>query len=190
MPNAPRNARNPRDSAFTPRLLKVGALVALAAGAGYLSYAFFEPRVPKPQALPELEVTIGPGESPWIALGETPAMTLYWDRSSRVREDYVMKVWEIQDMQAPDPDGVRSRRYRNEYDCKHRMHRISEMTSYAGPMLTGAKLFDIDEEGVWRQMPRNSVFAQGLALHCGKLPPLPSDDEKEKAPWWAPFWPF
>lgn len=187
MPSAP---KIPRNSAFTPRLRKVAALVAVAAGAGYLSFAFFQPRVPAPQALPELAVAIAPGESPWIALGVTPAMTLYWDRSSRVREDDVMKVWEIQDMQAPDPDGVRSRRYRNEYDCKHRMHRISEMTSYAGPMLTGAKLFDLDEEGVWRQMPRGSVFAQGLALHCGKLPPLPAEDEKEKAPWWAPFWPF
>ena len=185
MATAPRDAR---DSAFTPRLKKLAALVAVAAAAGYLSYAFFESRAPGPQPLPALEVAIAPGESPWIVLGETPAMTLYWDRSSRVRDDDVMKVWEIQEMKAADPDGVRSRRYRNEYDCKHRMHRITAMTSYAGSMLTGAKLFDVDEDGRWRQMPRNSVFAQGLALHCGKLPPLPT--EEEKAPWWAPFWPF
>ncbi len=181
----PRSAPN---SAFTPRLKKLAALAAVAVGAGYMSFAFFETRGPEAQPLPALGVAIAPGESPWITLGETPAMTLYWDRSSRVREDYVMKVWEIQDMRAPDPDGVQSRRYRNEYDCKHSMHRITSMTSYAGPMLTGAKLFDVDEDGLWRQMPRTSVFAQGLALHCGKLPPLPS--EEEKAPWWAPFWPF
>lgn len=184
-------ATAPRDTpagVFTPRLKKLLALVVVAAGAGWLSYVFFQARIPKPQPLPELEVAIGAGESPWVALGETPAMTLYWDRSSRVRDDDVLKVWEIQDMKAPDPDGVRSRIYRNEYDCKHRMHRITDMRSYAGPMLTGAKLFDLDEEGLWRTMPRNSVFAQGLALHCGKLPLLPA--EEETAPWWAPFWPF
>lgn len=180
--------RIPRDSAFTPRLRKLAALAAVAAVSGYLSYLYFQKNAPEAQPLPALEVAIAPGESPWIVLGETPAMTLYWDRSSRVRDDEVMKVWEIQEMKAPDPDGVRSRRYLNEYDCKWRMHRITSMTSYAGPMLTGDKLFDVDEDGRWRQMPRNSVFAQGLALHCGKLPPLPA--EAEKAPWWAPFWPF
>lgn len=185
MATGPRRAP---DSAFKPRIKKLMALAFVAAGAGYLSFSFFETRVPQAQPLPALEVAIIPGESPWIALGETPAMTLYWDRSSRVRDDQVLKVWEIQDMKAPDPDGVQSRRYRNEYDCKHRMYRLSAMTSYAGPMLTGAKLFELDDEGVWRQMPPNSVFAQGLALHCGKLPPLPA--EEEKAPWWAPFWPF
>ncbi len=180
--------RIPRDSAFTPRLRRLAALAAVAAVSGYLSYLYFQKNAPEAQPLPALEVAIAPGESPWIVLGETPAMTLYWDRSSRVRDDEVMKVWEIQEMKAPDPDGVRSRRYLNEYDCKWRMHRITSMTSYAGSMLTGDKLFDVDEDGRWRQMPRNSVFAQGLALHCGKLPPLPA--EAEKAPWWAPFWPF
>ena len=185
MANAP---RIPRDSAFTPRLRKLAVLVAVATGAGYLSFLYFEAQAPAPQPLPALEVAIAPGESPWVVLGETPAMTLYWDRSSRVRDDDVMKVWEIQEMQAPDPDGVRSRRYRNEYDCKYSMHRITYLSSYSGSMLTGTKLFEVDEEGLWRQMPRGSVFAQGLATHCGKLPPLPV--EVEKAPWWAPFWPF
>lgn len=180
--------RIPAASALTPRIKKLLALAVVAAGAGYLSFSFFEPRVQRAQLLPDLEVAIGPGDSPWVALGETPAMTLYWDRSSRLRDDYVLKVWEIQDMKAPDPDGVQSRRYRNEYDCKHRMHRLTKMISYAGPMLTGAKLFELDDDGLWRKAPTNSIFAKGLALHCGKLAPLPP--EEEKAPWWAPFWPF
>ena len=185
MANAP---RIPRDSAFTPRLRKLAALVAVATGAGYLSFLYFEARAPAPQPLPALEVAIAPGESPWTVLGESLAMTLYWDRSSRVRDDDVMKVWEIQEMKAPDPDGVRSRRYRNEYDCKYSMYRITYLSSYTGSMLTGDKLFDVVEDGLWRYIPRGSVFAKGLALHCGKLPPLPT--EEEKAPWWAPFWPF
>jgi hypothetical protein len=85
--------RIPPESALTPRIKKLLALAVVAAGAGYLSFSFFEPRVQRAQLLPDLEVAIGPGDSPWVALGETPAMTLYWDRSSRLRDDYVLKVW-------------------------------------------------------------------------------------------------
>ena len=58
------------------------------------------------------------------------------------------------------------RRYRNEYDCQNKMYRISQVTSYAGPMLSGKKLFDINEEGYWRKIPPNGLFVLGYVAHC------------------------
>jgi hypothetical protein len=129
-----------------------------------------------------------PAHADWVSVGQTPGLSLWWDRSSRVQDDYVWRVWEIQDMAAPDPEGVRSRQYVNEYDCKHRMHRIGRMSSYAGPMLTGRKLFEVDEFGYWRALPPGSLFERGFVLHCG--PGTWKASDEKKAPWWAPFWPF
>ncbi len=104
----------------------------------------------------------------WAKVGESELATLYMDRSSIQREEYVVRVWEIQDLKATDADGVRSRRYLNEYDCKHQMYRIGNMTSYAGPMLTGQKLFDVEAKGVWRKVGGLSPFTLSFVIHCGR----------------------
>jgi hypothetical protein len=104
----------------------------------------------------------------WVKVGESELATLYMDRSSIQREENVVRVWEIQDLKAPDADGVRSRRYLNEYDCKYQMYRIGSMTSYAGPMLTGQKLFDVETKGVWRKVGGLSPFTVSFVIHCGR----------------------
>ena len=63
---------------------------------------------------------------------------------------------------------MRSRRYLNEYDCKHQMYRISNLTSYAGPMLTGQKLFDLEAKGLWRKVGGLSPFTLSFVIHCGR----------------------
>lgn len=183
--------RRPPPGPFSSRPKTIAGLLALAVAAGFVSYGYFSTRTPQAKPVADETTAAADGASPWVPLGETLAMRVYWDRSSMLREDSVVRVWEIQDLQAPDPDSVRSRRYRSEYDCKHRMHRIGNMVSFSGPMLTGDKLFDVEEMGYWRQIPPASVFAQGFALHCGRLPlATPAEAEREMAPWWAPFWPF
>ena len=124
----------------------------------------------------------------WTRLVETQTMTFYVNRNAIEKDGDIRRIWEMQDLKAADPEGVRSRQYVNEYDCKHRMHRIGRMTSFAGPMLTGQKLFDVEEFGYWRKIPPASLFEKGFVLHCGAQPWQPG--EEKKAPWWAPFWPF
>lgn len=104
----------------------------------------------------------------WVKVGESEGATLYMDRSSIQREENVVRVWEIQDLKAPDADGVRSRRYLNEYDCKYQMYRIGNMTSYSAPMLTGQKLFDIEDKGVWRKVGGRTLFTLSFVIHCGR----------------------
>ena len=52
--------------------------------------------------------TVGP---PWEKLGDTPALTLYIDRTTLQRDGSIRRVLEMQDLKVPDPDGVMSRRF-------------------------------------------------------------------------------
>ncbi len=105
-------------------------------------------------------------EPAWDKVGETPALTLYMDRSTLQREGAIRRVIEMQDLKSADPEGVLSRRYLNEYDCENKMHRIGRMTSYAGAMLSGKKLFDVSEMGYWRRIPVGGLFTLAYQLHC------------------------
>ncbi len=102
----------------------------------------------------------------WTRIGETPEVTLYVDRQSIEKEDSIRRVWELQDLKVADADGVRSRSYLNEYDCQYKMHRLSQVTSHAGPKLTGQKLFTVNEVGYWRKIPPNGVFVLTYVAVC------------------------
>jgi hypothetical protein len=90
----------------------------------------------------------------WTRIGETQ------------RENNIRRVWEMQDLKTPDAEGVRSRRYLNEYDCTYKMHRLGQMTSYAGPKLTGEKIANVKEMGYWRKIPPNGVFVLTYIAVC------------------------
>lgn len=102
----------------------------------------------------------------WTRIGESESITLYVNRNAVEKEDRVRRIWEMQDLKNPDPDGVASRRYMNEYDCEHKMHRITRMDSFSGPKLTGKKLFSVDEEGYWRKIPPNGLFLLPYVWLC------------------------
>jgi len=59
-----------------------------------------------------------------------------------------------------------SRRYLNEYDCQYKMHRLSKVTSHAGPKLSGKKLFTVNETGYWRKIPPNGIFVLTYVAVC------------------------
>lgn len=102
----------------------------------------------------------------WTRLGQNEQLALYVNRNSIERDGNIRRVWEMQDLKQPDPDGVQSRRYMNEYDCVNKMYRISQMTSYAGPKLSGKKMFEIDEPGYWRKIPAGGMFVLGYVAYC------------------------
>ena len=102
----------------------------------------------------------------WTKMVETQTMTFYVNRNAIEKEGDVRRMWEMQDLKAPDQQGVMSRRYLNEYDCKEKMHRIGRMTSFSGPKLTGKPLFDVDEWGYWRKIPPDGVFVVSYVMLC------------------------
>lgn len=104
--------------------------------------------------------------SGWTRIGETADLTLYVNRQTIEKDDNVRRVWEMQDLKTPDADGVMSRRYINEYDCTYKMHRLGQVSSYAGPKLTGKNLFNVNEMGYWRKIPPNGVFVLTYVAVC------------------------
>ena len=106
------------------------------------------------------------GAFAWTRIGETPDVALYVNRNSIEKEDTIRRVWEMQDLKTPDAEGVRSRRYLNEYDCNYKMHRIGQMTSNAGPKMTGQKIATVDEMGYWRKIPPNGIFVLTYIAVC------------------------
>lgn len=102
----------------------------------------------------------------WTRVGETADVTLYLNRNAVEKDDYIRRVWEMQDLKSPDGDGVMSRRYQNEYDCKHKMHRIARMESFSGPKLTGQRLFTLEDGGYWRKIPPNGLFVLPYIWLC------------------------
>lgn len=109
---------------------------------------------------------LAPAHAEWVKVGEVEAVTLYFDPATLRQEGDIRRIQEMQDLRQRDPDGVLSRQYLNEYDCKHKMHRIGNMTSFAGPQLSGAKLFDIKERGYWRKIPGNGLFSISFERLC------------------------
>ena len=102
----------------------------------------------------------------WTRIGETPDVTLYVNRNTIEKDDTIRRVWEMQDLKAPDPEGVRSRRYLNEYDCQYKMHRMGQMTSFAGPKMTGQTVATVNEMGYWRKIPPNGIFVLTYIAVC------------------------
>lgn len=106
---------------------------------------------------------------PWNKVGETGAVVLYVDQQSVRRDGNVRRIIEMQDLKSPDPDGVLSRRYINEYDCSSRMNRIGQVSSYTQNMLGGSRRFLIEEWGYWRAVQPNTLFSVVLSSLCGDI---------------------
>jgi hypothetical protein len=111
------------------------------------------------QALPVAAQSSPPTETPWNKVAETASVTLYTDPESIEREGMIRRVTEFQDLKQPDPDGVLSRRYKNEYDCQNRMHRIGKVSSFSENRLSGTRRFQVDDWGYWRTVQPNTPFA-------------------------------
>lgn len=113
-----------------------------------------------------LNASLSLASSGWTRIGETAEVTLYVNRQTIEKDDSIRRVWEMQDLKTPDADGVMSRRYLNEYDCTHKMHRLGQVSSFSGPKLSGKNLFKLSEMGYWRKIPPNGVFVLTYIAVC------------------------
>lgn len=102
----------------------------------------------------------------WRRMGETALATLYVQTGSLQREGQIRRVIEMQSLKEKDADGVLSRRYTAEYECRHQMFRIGRVSSHAGPLLSGAQVFDVQEMGYWRKIVPGTPFALLFSMVC------------------------
>lgn len=125
-------------------------------------------------AAADLAIATQTANDRWRLIGQSSSMRFYLDPETLVRDGDIRRVRELQDLDAADPDGVRSRVYLNEYDCRNQMHRLGQMQSFTGPMLQGERRFDVKEMGYWRKIPGGSAFAQVYRRVCPESAELPA----------------
>lgn len=143
------------------RVVALAGLGLLLGGLSFLiAQSALTPAAPSPTSEPA-----------WSKVAETDGVTLYTDPGSLERDGKIRRVEEFQDLKQADPDGVYSRRYKNEYDCQNRMHRIGRVSSYAENQLAGSRLYQVDEWGYWRTVQPNTPFGLVYLSLCSEQRP-------------------
>ena len=105
----------------------------------------------------------------WLVLGEQNGASFYIDLQTVTGTGDTRQAWELLDMPDPDVDGVRSLRFKMEYDCKGTRSRGLEMIAYADRMAAGKELnrLGADPEG-WEDVEPGTLFDMRLRAACGK----------------------
>ena len=104
----------------------------------------------------------------WVQVGESNDGIFYFDPDTVRKDGDLRKVWGIQDLKDRDKDGEKSRRYREEYDCKGARKRYLSATTHSGSMAGGDTLMTVSEPSPWSEIRPESVGDDILKLVCAE----------------------
>jgi len=105
----------------------------------------------------------------WLAVGEQNGASFYIDLQTATGTGDIRQAWELLDMPEPDVDGVRSLRFKMEYDCKGKRSRGLAMLTFAERMAAGTELSRLGEDpDGWEDVEAGTIFETRLRAACGK----------------------
>ena len=105
----------------------------------------------------------------WLAVGEQNGASFYIDLQTITVKGDTRQAWEMLDMPEPDVDGVRSLRFKMEYDCKGKRSRGLAMLTFADRMAAGTELSRLGEDpDGWEDVEPGTMFDTRLRAACGK----------------------
>ena len=105
----------------------------------------------------------------WLAVGEQNGASFYIDLQTATGTGDIRQAWELLDMPEPDADGVRSLRFKMEYDCKGKRSRGLAMLTFAERMAAGTELSRLGEDpDGWEDVEAGTIFETRLRAACGK----------------------
>jgi hypothetical protein len=105
----------------------------------------------------------------WLAVGEQNGASFYIDLQTATGTGDIRQAWELLDMPEPDVDGVRSLRFKMEYDCKGARSRGLAMLTFADRMAAGTELSRLGEDpDGWEDVEPGTMFDTRLRAACGK----------------------
>ena len=105
----------------------------------------------------------------WLAVGEQNGASFYIDLQTATGTGDIRQAWELLDMPEPDVDGVRSLRFKMEYDCKGKRSRGLAMLTFAERMAAGTELSRLGEDpDGWEDVEAGTMFDTRLRAACGK----------------------
>ena len=116
-----------------------------------------------------LLITAQCAHAEWLSLGEQNGATFYIDLQTVTAKGDTRQAWELMDMPEPDVDGVRSLRFKMEYDCKGNRSRGLEMIAFADRMGAGNEQNHLGEDpDGWEDVEPGTMFDMRLRAACGK----------------------
>jgi hypothetical protein len=105
----------------------------------------------------------------WLAVGEQNGASFYIDLQTATGTGDIRQAWELLDMPEPDVDGVRSLRFKMEYDCKGKRSRGLAMLTFADRMAAGTELSRLGEDpDGWEDVEAGTIFETRLRAACGE----------------------
>jgi hypothetical protein len=100
----------------------------------------------------------------WIKTGETSDSENYIDPSTVKFNGKKFKIWGITNFKKQEPDGVKSQRYQDEYDCVNELRRSTYLSSHYEKFGDGGIKFNSPINEPWRPIPPGTVADQILKL--------------------------
>jgi len=105
-------------------------------------------------------------QADWVKVGETDEGSFHIDPVAVQVDGPMRKVWELLDLNRRDEGGEMSRRIHVAYDCRRGRTKVLSLSTYWEPMAAGEKLFLVEREGLWKEVPPETAYAAAFKLVC------------------------
>jgi len=114
-----------------------------------------------------------PAWAEWVKIAESNLRVLYYNPAAISQQGDLRRVWTLQDNKQRDQDGVLSRHYLSEFDCKEKRQRLLSVSTHAERMARGETIklrrYSLEEpDGKWRDVAPNTFPAHLLKLVCAE----------------------
>jgi hypothetical protein len=104
----------------------------------------------------------------WVLVDETDEELFFYDPTTIRKDGNMRRVWRLQNFKQPDEDGVMSRRYHTEYDCKEERFRYLDISTHSQPMSYGKTLATGQGSREWYGIPPRTTSEIMLKIVCAK----------------------
>jgi len=112
-----------------------------------------------------------PAWAEWVKIAESNLRVLYYNPAATTQQGELHRVWTLQDNKQRDTDGVLSRQYLTEFDCKGARQRLLSVSTHAERMARGETIklrrYSLGEpDGKWFNDAPDTFSAHLLKLVC------------------------
>jgi hypothetical protein len=114
-----------------------------------------------------------PAWAEWVKIAESNLRALYYNPTAIDTQGDVHRVWTLQDNKQRDTDGVLSRQYLSEFDCKAGRQRLLSVSTHSERMARGKTIklrrYALGEpDGKWFNVTPNTFSAHLMKLVCAE----------------------
>ena len=109
-----------------------------------------------------------PAWAEWLKTAENEGAAQYLDPESIRKYDNLRQVWVLQDLEARNALGEKSRRILAEYDCDKGQVRSLSISHHSEAMATGNVISTIEGHSKWVKLSSDSIGWGSLKFVCAR----------------------